>query len=175
MDCPRAEFLQPSDGAREWRRPVINIVKINTDAALFPEKGGFGFAFVARNHLGHFMEAVSRFRLGVLSPEVAEAFSVKEALSWVKGQSWERVVLETENLLVVQAIRIPILLDSYFGSVIEDCKTLCKEMGHVHISFVFRSANRIAHLFARESCYQADQVWLPHMVPSHIFAVLSSE
>ena len=133
------------------------MIKVNVDAALFPEEDKFSFACVARNDQGHAIEAITCCKQGVTSPEMAEAIGVKEALSWIKRKSWQRVIVETDCLTVVQALRSPVSMDSYFGSIISDCKSLWKDT-LITVIFVKRSANCVAHAFARASRLVADRV-----------------
>ena len=69
--------------------------------------------------------------------------------------------METDCLIVVQAIRGPSILPSYFGRIIEDCKALVEELKgkKVLMKFVKRSANHVAHFIARCSSSIADRVW----------------
>ena len=48
-------------------------------------------------------------------------------------------------------------MDSYFGSVIQECRLLSNVLPHVSILFVRRSANKAAHSLARVSYYYADR------------------
>uniref|UniRef100_A0A803PP01 RNase H type-1 domain-containing protein n=1 Tax=Cannabis sativa TaxID=3483 RepID=A0A803PP01_CANSA len=84
-------------------------LKVNCDAALFSrEKSTHGLGWIARNHAGLCFAAVA------IDPIVAEAMSMKEALSWVKS-NWEEggvveefcptaVVMESNCLLLVNTI-----------------------------------------------------------------------
>uniref|UniRef100_A0A803R5J5 RNase H type-1 domain-containing protein n=1 Tax=Cannabis sativa TaxID=3483 RepID=A0A803R5J5_CANSA len=63
---------------------------------------------------------------------------------------------------------------SSFGSVIQECKALLMELGNVLIYFVRRSANSVAHSFARASSFYLDRTFsmgdvltelLPCLVP----------
>uniref|UniRef100_A0A803QBL9 RNase H type-1 domain-containing protein n=1 Tax=Cannabis sativa TaxID=3483 RepID=A0A803QBL9_CANSA len=121
-------FLTAADGAELWKTPAAGEVKINIDVALF-----------------YFMLT------GTVTPELAEAMGVREALSWLKRKGWHRVTIETDCLIVVQALRSPLPMFSYFGSVISDCKTLLKDVNDVFILFVKRSDNGVAHTIARAS------------------------
>ena len=72
--------LQPEDGASRWCAPKEGVLKINTDASLFNDHNCFSFCCVARDHLSSFIEAVTICRRGQVTPEVAEALGIKEAL-----------------------------------------------------------------------------------------------
>lgn len=38
----------PEDDFEMWRKPIADLIKINTDAAMFDETGYYGFDFVVR-------------------------------------------------------------------------------------------------------------------------------
>lgn len=81
---PLAAFLTKEDGASAWKKPVSGQLKINVDVALFPTRNCFSFVCLARDHNGQFVEAISSCRDGILSPELAEAVGVREAIGWIK-------------------------------------------------------------------------------------------
>ena len=74
---------------------------------------------------------------------------------------WPRVILETDCLVVTQAIRSASINLSYLGRVIDECKGLLSELGDrkVFLNFVKRSANEVAHFIARHNSSLADRVW----------------
>lgn len=72
-------------------------------------------------------EARSKCSLGNISPDSAEAMGVREALSWIKDNQLNNVLVETDCLLV-QAIRSKGVFLSYFGRIIEECKSLLSEV-----------------------------------------------
>lgn len=71
------------DGLGQWRTPEVNRVKINTDAALLENPDRYNYDFVVRDQYGT-IEANSRCLQGPVSPVLAEAMGVREALSLVK-------------------------------------------------------------------------------------------
>ena len=81
---PLLQLLTRDDGAERWMKPSIGVVKINVDAALFPDQGRFSFAYIARNDQGQAIEAITCCKQGAEPPEMAEAMGVKEDLSWIK-------------------------------------------------------------------------------------------
>lgn len=105
---------------------------------------------------------------GHVSPGVAEAIGVREALSWIKKKGWKKVVLEMDCLVVVQSIRSEVLMLSYYGRIISECKHLLLGLNFVSLVFVRRSANRVAHLLARASYYMSDHIVRVESVPSDI-------
>ncbi|KAM6576060.1 hypothetical protein CsatB_027897 [Cannabis sativa] len=134
-----------------WRKPDEYTVKVNVDGATFEAHQKFGFGCVARDHHGKLIEAISESRWGCVSAEIAEVIGIKEALSWIKRKGWDRVVVESDALVVVQAINSSVHMPSQFGLLVEDCRTIVASLNNVLISYVNRSANRAAHCVARAS------------------------
>uniref|UniRef100_A0A803QSA0 RNase H type-1 domain-containing protein n=1 Tax=Cannabis sativa TaxID=3483 RepID=A0A803QSA0_CANSA len=137
--------------AEQWTKPVPNTIKINVDGASFENEGSYGFGIVARDSSGTLVGPVAVCKNGAFAAEVVEAIGVKEALSWLKDKSWDKVEMETDNMLTVQAIRASHRVSSVFGLVVNDCKLLLSNLPYVSLHFIRRSANRIAHYVARHS------------------------
>ena len=69
------------------------------------------------------------------------------------------MVIETDCLVVVQAIRSPLAMSSYSGDIIHACKLIMAELNNVIIVFVRPSANAVAHALARETHVVADHTF----------------
>ncbi|KAM6589465.1 hypothetical protein CsatA_012070 [Cannabis sativa] len=158
-----------------WKKPISNMVKINVDGAIFQEQNKFGFGCVARDTNGMLLEAISASRFGVVKPEIAETIGIKEALSWIERKQWSNVVIETDALVVVQAINSSILMPSQFGLLVGDCRALISSLNNVSLKFVKRSANRAAHCLARESCFSSDCVFNQHNVSAGFKSIVIAE
>lgn len=167
-------LLNLEDGDDRWNAPSEETIKINTDAALFVNPPSFSFAMIARNHAGRLQEARSSCRLGSVSPEIAEAIGIKEALSWVKSSRWNNVVIETDCLLAVQNIRSSVSMLSYFGRIITECRRMFDHLKDRHISlkFVKRSANTVAHYLARTTSVISDCTFFESNAPQELCAVI---
>ncbi|XP_074351598.1 uncharacterized protein LOC141690721 [Apium graveolens] len=154
-------LMTREDGADHWRLPTEGTVKVNTDAAIFSSSDHFSFSMVARSHSGEMIEAKYVGRKGVIQPELAEAIGVKEALSWVKKNKWTKVEVETDCLVVVQAVRSNAIKLSYLSGIVEECKQLLSSFRdqQVTLKFIKRSANKVAHYVARHTCSLADRSW----------------
>ncbi|XP_074322967.1 uncharacterized protein LOC141659927 [Apium graveolens] len=90
------------------------------------------------------VKGASKLFDGVIRPEHAEAIALKEALSWVKEKGWRRVVINSDCLAVIQAIRSNVILSSPFGQVITECRMMLRDL-NIKLFFVKRSANMAAH------------------------------
>lgn len=164
--------MTQQDGNVHWQRPQEGTIKVNTDAALFADPNYYSYAMIARDHDGRLVEALSSCKQGCINPELAEAIGIMEALSWVKSKDWQRVVIETDCLVVTQAIRSSSINLSYLGRVIDECKGLLSELGNrkVLLNFVKRSANKVAHFIARHNSSLADRIWRGEM-PTQILSM----
>ena len=72
---------------------------------------------------------------------------------------WHNIILETDCLVAVQALRSPIIMRSWFGDLNSDCKSLLKELPFVKVVFIKRSANAAAHSVARASASYPDCIF----------------
>lgn len=82
---------------------------------------------------------------GVLDPKIVEALACKESLSWLKLKKISSVHIELDSLVVVHAFDSQRKDSFYFGSIIDDCKLVVKDLGSYSMYFVRRSTNSAAH------------------------------
>lgn len=174
---PFLSFMTQEDGIEHWCPPSSNSVKVNVDAALFEEPSRHSHAFVVRDHSAQLIQAMSKCSLGKVSPELAEALGIREALSWIKNTSAVNVIIELDCLQVIQLIRSSFSSYSYLGRVVIECIKLMETVKtqNVVIRFVKRSANRVAHYLARYSYSIAERMWEAGNVHPAFFDVLCKD
>ncbi|XVF82038.1 hypothetical protein PTKIN_Ptkin16aG0010900 [Pterospermum kingtungense] len=149
----------------KWTGPPSGWLKCNVDASVVHSTSVIGSGCVIRDSHGSFTatRAVSQ-QCSILYPSVAEAISFREAFSWLKDLRMESVIVETDALVVVNAVQYGLTTDSYFGMIIDDCISIIKEIPYYKVSFVRRSVNRVSHVLARASVSMFGlRVW--HLVP----------
>ena len=95
---------------------------------MFAECSKFGIGLLARDADGKVVQGRSEVFDGQVRAELAEAVAVEEALSWVKDKQWPEVIIETDCLVVIQAIRSKVPMTSPLGSVIMECRGLVGEL-----------------------------------------------
>ncbi|KAM6555080.1 hypothetical protein CsatB_015842 [Cannabis sativa] len=149
--------LLAGDGNDRWCAPAANVIKVNVDASIFEGRQDYGYGMVARDEHGFMLEATSRLCHGSVRPELAE------------------VTLETDCLVVVQAICNPTLMTSLFGDVIKECQNLLVNLCGVTISFVKRSANLVAHEIARAVISYSDRIFSMGNVSTDLLPFLVAE
>lgn len=79
QDLCHSKFV--GDGASSWVKPQIDNIKVTVDAALFRDRSAFGMGMIARDCRGELIQANSKLQQEVVSPDLAEAMAMKEALS----------------------------------------------------------------------------------------------
>lgn len=112
---------------------------------------------------------------GVVTPEMAEAMAIKEALSWSELQTWQNIEIESDCLVVIQSIRSKVPMVSQLGVVIEECRALLKRLNSFQLFFVKRSVNMVAHSLARMLYSLPDRIINGSDVPVDIKACLLSD
>lgn len=164
--------LQPGEENEYWTKPEGNTIKINVDAAIFDEQNMYGFGWAARNKEGRLVVAKLGSKLGSVNPELAEAMGVKEVLSWIKNNSYHDVIVVSDSLVTIQAIRSSVRMSSAFGFCVTECQELLSMLHNVRLCFVKRSANQVAHLLARAARLCADCSYTEASAPMALLDVI---
>lgn len=99
-----------------------------------------GFGWILRDDGGQFVVAASIPWKGNFKPKEAEAFAMKETLSWLKTYNFDQVHIESNAKLVVQGLKSE-LNDSSFDMILYDINDSIRHFSQVVILFVKRSAN----------------------------------
>ncbi|XP_012065949.1 uncharacterized protein LOC105629045 [Jatropha curcas] len=109
-----------------WSLPSAGYFKCNFDAALRPNSSQMGAGWVLRDADGLLLHTCQVLIRGSYCPQVAETLSFREALNWIKGKSCANVVFESDSQLLVQAKQRRAVENSYFMSIVLDCRLLYK-------------------------------------------------
>lgn len=164
----RLQPMADGDGADIWVKPQLNTVKITVDAANFDEQNAYGIGLIAWDCTGALLEAKMKLFQGNARPEFAEAMAIKEALSWTMRWGELKVVIESDCLVVIQAIRSKALMRSSFGGIIMECRKHFIQSNNLELYFVKRSANMAAHTLARASHIYSDRSFNRGSVPIEV-------
>ncbi|KAL4330796.1 hypothetical protein AHAS_Ahas13G0435900 [Arachis hypogaea] len=149
-----------------WEAPPNSMVKINVDAAKDRDnKGGVGV--VARNCWGQIMAAATWSLPFPLEAHEAEAYAVQWGINFASECCFTEIIVESDNLEVVKALKHGRISDSYFGSFIADALDLCKKFRLVSFSHVKRNGNKVAHELAQLAITTPNYVWMEE-APGHV-------
>ncbi|KAL8088893.1 uncharacterized protein LOC141695649 [Apium graveolens] len=134
----------------QWTLPTENTIKVNSDTVLFEASNHFSYSFNVSDHMGEVLVENSKYSFGTVDPANAEAIGVREVLRWIKREQYGDVVVESDYLVVVQAIRSSGILLPYFGRLIEECKSLLSELSSRNevIKFVKWSSKKVSRFSA---------------------------
>jgi hypothetical protein len=156
---PSANHRRELSQSAKWVPPPEGMVLLNVDAAMFAASKQMGTGIVARNHVGSFVAACSTVTDDVILPELAEAMSIRQALSFAREEGFPKIILASDCLSVIQRIKSSMTDRSPFGSVIEDIKTSSKYFISCYFRHVVRVLNVPAHQLARGCSSLANSVW----------------
>ncbi|XP_019191686.1 PREDICTED: uncharacterized protein LOC109186207 [Ipomoea nil] len=124
---------------------------INVDATIFAERNEGGVAAVVHDRQGTFIAGRNKTVRCLQDPHLAEAMGIKEALSCAMECGWRNLVILSDCQLVCSSLRSSALYNSYVGCVLNDCFSLKRQFDYVSFRFIYRSANKIAHVLARDA------------------------
>jgi ribonuclease HI len=146
-----------------WAKPETDFLKCNVDASFSSAPRFSGYGCVVRNDSGTFVSCMHGPLQGASSPYMAEALSVREALSWLKNNQVTNVIVESDCLNVISALNKSKSDSSHLGLVLNDCRTLAMGFNHCKFCFAKRSANSVAHCLAK-AAYSATGLveWSDH-------------
>ncbi|XP_074369749.1 uncharacterized protein LOC141711243 [Apium graveolens] len=108
----------------------------------------------------------------VFGLNLKEVIAIRETLGRLKHKQWSGVVVESDCLVAIQAIRSQIVMVSPFDKVVATCRNLLEELATTSLFFVKRSANEAAHYMARESYSFPDRVLNRSTVPIELLNIL---
>lgn len=146
-----------------WSPPSPGTILINFDAAVFPGLQKVGVGIVIRDHRGACLVACSQPLLGTATPELAEAWALRSAVSLASAEGFSSVIFASDCLSLVQRINSWCVDRSVVGAVVADVKLLLEPFSSASFRHVKRTLNNSAHTLAR-SCERAVSCCIFHSV-----------
>ncbi|XP_074305804.1 uncharacterized protein LOC141641026 [Silene latifolia] len=122
-------------GGQGWAAPQEGFVKINVDVGL-KEGEGSSFGVVCRNDRG------------CVEWDMAEALAVYKGLQEASRRGYQNVVVESDCLMVVDALKRNASGRSEFLLIVDDTLALSLSFSSVLWSFTTRVNNSVAHILA---------------------------
>lgn len=136
----------------KWIPPPLGKLKLNTDAAVRLGEDLFSVGLVLRDHLGSFIAGKVLRMMMVSSVFEAEVEAIKEGLKWLSSLPYQYVIVESDSLLAVQALKRSNDNCLEVGFALDECNDILLSRPGMSVSFAKRQANRVAHLMARIPC-----------------------
>lgn len=147
-------------------------IKISVNGTTFAEYQSSGIEMLAGEHAGELLTARTIQVYGLMFAEMIKAMASKEALSWIKQENWQQVVVESDCLVVVHVIRSNVPMVSQFGRVVEECRQLLLESNMSSVLFIKWSTNMAAHELVRVSYIFPDQFFYGSSIPIGVKSVI---
>lgn len=158
---------------KKWKAPEEGRYKVNTDAALFPDRG-VGLGGVVRDSSGEVVAATCLNVVGEMEVVMAEALAVRHGLKIAMEAGFTNLVLEMDNLSVFSKLKKHSSEATPLGSILSDIHVLASLSHSVCFAFVKREGNGVAHVLARLSCnFEGLRVWLEEYPPEAQAAVMA--
>lgn len=92
-----------------------------------------GLGLTLHNEWGEYIYSRTYVMPGVYKPEKGEAIGLHEALSWIKELGLERVIIEMDAKMVVDAMNHLIGTNSTFETIIDGCKLVLRSQPHFFV------------------------------------------
>uniref|UniRef100_A0A803P9C5 Reverse transcriptase n=1 Tax=Cannabis sativa TaxID=3483 RepID=A0A803P9C5_CANSA len=156
----------------KWQPPPENNYKLNVDAALDSSRSKIGIGVIVRNSAGQVVGAMSKPAVGNFKSQEMEAKAMFVGLSWAKQYQIPIDYVETDCLMLVNALNGCISHNSSFFGLVSDVTFHLSSFSNVCVSHVKRDANQAAHNLAKQALQlDNDCMWLGE-IPSTIFSVV---
>nr|XP_029146216.1 uncharacterized protein LOC114924798 [Arachis hypogaea] len=143
----KTEIIRRKTNLVKWRPPPENWLKANVDAAFKKDTGTGAIAVVIRNHRGRIMLGFSG-KIQARSSIMAEAQAIRQALIIVNNLQMGRILIESDNLKLVQAIKSKTDLGEALA-IIQDIRILMETSPEKGVTWTPRNENRLAHAVAK--------------------------
>lgn len=138
-------LLNHSERVITWQRPILGWYTCNVDAMVYSEDHHSSFGCLLRDENEAFTAGYRGNFWDIIDPKIAEAMAFREAFSWLKNLAITNVFIELDSVGVVQAFRNNSKDNSFLGSIIKGCWTLCKEF-KILLSLFHVAAHTIARV-----------------------------
>lgn len=119
---------------------------------MFKGASSVTIGMVLRDGQGAFLGGKNMRMEGAVSVFEAESVGVYEALSWIKSDIPQPMVMETDSSLTVQALLKNAENRLEVGNVFDCSRDLLQSRSNVSVNYVQKQANRVAHMMARVLC-----------------------
>ena len=97
-----AHSLKATSKTRGWSRPPMGFVKLNVDAAFYPDEGRGATAAVIRDGKGNFLAAHCIYLDYAADAMMAEAMAMRDGLIFANSLGFPWVEAESDSSLVVE-------------------------------------------------------------------------
>ncbi|XP_075645389.1 uncharacterized protein LOC142616414 [Castanea sativa] len=142
---------------------------------LFTDKKKSGIGVVIRDSHGLVLGSLSKQLPQAYIPLEIEAMAAATTLQFAMDLGFNHVVLESDSLVLVNALCYDTTLLSSNGLLMEDIRLQARFFNQLHYSHVQREDNKVAHKLVRYAlCISNFVVWIEN-VPPPIFPIVLAD
>ncbi|XP_030479109.1 uncharacterized protein LOC115696344 [Cannabis sativa] len=172
---PAASSRTSPTPVTKWQPPPENKFKLNVDATLDSSRSKIGIGAIIRNSAGQVVGAMSKPAVGNFKSQEMEAKAMFVGLSWAKQYQIPIDYVETDCLILVNALNGCISQNLGFFDLVSDVTFHLSSFSNVCVSHIRRDANQAAHGLAKQAL-QLDNncIWLEEIL-STIFSVVVND
>ncbi|KAL5844720.1 hypothetical protein ACOSQ3_010782 [Xanthoceras sorbifolium] len=155
-----------------WRPPPFGDIKLNIDAAISVNHQYIEASAVLRDGFGSIVAALSKPFDCSFDPELGELLALRAGLLFAKQYHLRVEWVEVNAKNVVVTVCASGSSSGPAGTIIEDVRSLCEEVGVFKCQAISKLGNGIAHtLAALAFSYVKEHVWLD-VVPNCVSSLL---
>ncbi|XP_074293633.1 uncharacterized protein LOC141620734 [Silene latifolia] len=147
-----------------WKAPQEGFVKVNVDAGV-KEGEGVSLGVVCRDGSGRVLWGLSCVQEHVWEVQMAEAVAVLEGVQEAARKGHSRIIVESDCLQVIEALRRKSKGRSVLFLVLEDILHVCNCFESVFWSYTSRVNNSVAHALAHVSPRVVGRVMWSDVLP----------
>ncbi|MED6206105.1 hypothetical protein PIB30_119031 [Stylosanthes scabra] len=130
-----------------WHAPPQGWLKCNLDASFCKATATGAIAMITRDTNGRVIKGAAG-SIQANSALAAEALAIREAMKQAKSHKMERVLFETDNQVLVQAIKSH-TINIEIAPILLDIWQLQRELSMVGVTWTPRKGNQLAHEIAK--------------------------
>ena len=125
------------------------MVKVNFDGAIFSAQFSTSLGMIIQDQARLVLAALSQKIPLPTSVETVEVIAARRALVFAKELGFERVLVEGDSEIIVNAICGKSLLSLAMGHILEDIHVLSSTFSSISFHHIKRLGNCVAHRLAR--------------------------
>ena len=148
-DAASSDFCTPSPSQlHSWSPPLPGVLKINVDGSSSDLEDSSYIGVIIRDCKGKTVAAFCKPLQSHFSVELAEVFAVEQGISLARELQLSRVLLESDDLSVINAINDSTFGTSY-GHIIQDISHAQSSFDFCSFKHLNQSFNSAAHELAQ--------------------------
>ncbi|XP_021753633.1 uncharacterized protein LOC110719026 [Chenopodium quinoa] len=153
-----------------WSKPAVGFLKVNVDNGFVGELA-CGLGAVVRDEVGIVVAVGVQQIKASWEVRIAEAKAIEWGLRVAAGLGVRDLVVESDCLQVIQALKNKTADLSELSLIIDDILLLCSSFDNVIWSYVKRGGNKVAHFWAHFHPWEVGQRVWQDVIPTSIVDV----